>query len=384
MKCTYCGTPIEKGRIFCMKCGEEIVWVPDYNAIGSYRSQTEQAIAEAANRAIENKKSQTVVEDKKGPEPKKKKQKFLWINIGIILLLLGVGGYFGRKYYIEQRNYNSFEFQHNAAMISYQSGDFTAAEEYVLRALELNHGDETTIFLQVDILTAQDKDDIAIQILKDMLVKQPKNVKAYRYLIDIYIKLEKPEEIKALLAATSDEEILNTYAQYIAKVPVISLPSGEYNNLLAIELYSRTEATDNNIYYTLDGSEPTKDSQRYIDKIKLSEGTTTIRAITINQENISSDVVMATYVIKLLPPEAPRILPTSGEFTKAMDTRIYINVPTGCKAYYAFDETPTTASNEYTGVLEMKEGEHTIYAIAVDEHGKQSPIGSASYNLIEE
>ena len=61
MKCSNCGKPVEEGRLFCMNCGQEIQWVPDYDSFGNYmeqerikkeqeRKRKERAEAEAARR----------------------------------------------------------------------------------------------------------------------------------------------------------------------------------------------------------------------------------------------------------------------------------------------------------------------------------------------
>ena len=39
MKCSNCGEPIEEGRLFCLKCGQEVQWVPDYDSFGSLMEQ---------------------------------------------------------------------------------------------------------------------------------------------------------------------------------------------------------------------------------------------------------------------------------------------------------------------------------------------------------
>ena len=39
MKCSNCGKPVEEGRLFCMNCGQEIQWVPDYDSFGNYMEQ---------------------------------------------------------------------------------------------------------------------------------------------------------------------------------------------------------------------------------------------------------------------------------------------------------------------------------------------------------
>ena len=54
-------------------------------------------------------------------------------------------------------------------------------------------------------------------------------------------------------------------------------------------------------------------------------------------------------------------------------------MPSGCTAYYAFDDTVTTESTRYTGPVEMPEGEHIFSAILVNKNGKISLTASETY-----
>ena len=42
MRCSNCGEPIEEGRLFCLNCGQEVQWVPDYDSFGDYMVQEKQ------------------------------------------------------------------------------------------------------------------------------------------------------------------------------------------------------------------------------------------------------------------------------------------------------------------------------------------------------
>ena len=59
MKCSNCGEPIEEGRLFCLHCGQEVQWVPDYDSFGNLMEQErikkekkEREEAEAARREL--------------------------------------------------------------------------------------------------------------------------------------------------------------------------------------------------------------------------------------------------------------------------------------------------------------------------------------------
>lgn len=78
--------------------------------------------------------------------------------------------------------------------------------------------------------------------------------------------------------------------------PEVDLYSGEYTEP---KLISVTAQADCDIFYTTDGSEPTKDSVPYTGPIPMPLGTTHFRFVNISEEGVASDVVMRTYVLRL-------------------------------------------------------------------------------------
>lgn len=372
MKCSYCGAPIEEGRVFCLNCGEEIEWVREYNAIGSYRPNSVNAASEPM---------QPKEEEAKEPEQQRsKKKKKSPLIVGCVLLIICICALLGFKYYMDQKNYNSYDYQVNMAETEYSNRGYDKAYEYIERALSLEPDNADAMLLKSNILLVQEKTEDALAVLLTLIDIHPDNVTAYGQIIRIYELQEKPDKIKNLLASVTDERVLDKYESYITEKPVLSLPSGEYDDTLNIELYS-PESGNNKIFYTTNGSTPTAESKQYFTGIQVGEGTTHLKAIVVSEKGISSEVSEATYKVKLLPPQPPKISPSSGDFTDEMDTKIYIIVPDGCTAYYAYDEVPTEESTKYMGPIEMPEGRHTFYAILVDKNGKKSEPSSADYNL---
>ena len=81
--------------------------------------------------------------------------------------------------------------------------------------------------------------------------------------------------------------------EIVVSAPTFSVAAGTYYEAQNVALSTATEGAD--IYYTINGDEPTESSSKYETPITVSE-TTTIKAVAIKDE-VKSTVVEATYVI---------------------------------------------------------------------------------------
>ena len=106
--------------------------------------------------------------------------------------------------------------------------------------------------------------------------------------VQVHIK-----NIAVTLAGALDDYSTTCVAPLSA--PTFSVAEGTYTEAKSIEL----DATEGDIYYTLDGTEPTESSTPYTAAINLDEcGTTTIKAIAISSDS-KSTIASATYTINL-------------------------------------------------------------------------------------
>lgn len=379
MKCSNCGEPIEEGRLFCLKCGQEVQWVPDYDSFGSLMEQErikkekkEREEAEAAR-----KKAAAAAELRR---KKKKRRMITLIASGIILVLVIISAVV-MKIQMDKKNYNDFDYQMRMADTAFSNRKYEESYEFIQRAVVLDKENADAQLLLAQVLVCLDKEEKAESTLLSLIKEQPDHVSAYGQLIKLYEKNDESDKIRDLLKECKDDKVKEKYAAYIPADPVFSLPGGEYSDVKSLQLYVRDDKST--IYYTVDGSEPTKESKLYTESILLEAGTTVVKAISVNEKGIPSEVISREYVIEFEPPAPPQISPSSGKFTTDMDTKIYIIVPDGCKAYYAFDEKPTKNSTLYdpSEPVEMLKGTHTFYAVLVDEHGQMGYPGSAIYTL---
>ncbi|THB69051.1 MAG: hypothetical protein D6B27_01075 [Gammaproteobacteria bacterium] len=106
--------------------------------------------------------------------------------------------------------------------------------------------------------------------------------------------------------------------------PIVSLPTGDYEDSVTITITEPTE--DAVIYYTLDGSEPTEESQQYSEPLLLQQSTT-LKAKAFKDGIESSETLTAVYniIIDVTPPQISSIEATSAteiviEFNEGMNT----------------------------------------------------------------
>ena len=161
-------------------------------------------------------------------------------------------------------------------------------------------------------------------------------------------------------------------------VPKFSMPGGEYSHYITIEITSETPGA---IYYTLDGSTPDEYSYRYVTPIKLLEGTTVVRAFVMDSDGNSSEIYSEVYELEFGAPDAPTIIPESGDYEGEQYVRIL--VPEDCVAYYTLDGTdPTESSELYTGEFLMPTGTTIVRAMLEDENGVLSEVNSVLYTCV--
>ncbi|MGN0315490.1 MAG: chitobiase/beta-hexosaminidase C-terminal domain-containing protein [Fusicatenibacter sp.] len=378
MKCSRCGATLENGKLFCPVCGQEVQLVPDYETVETvyYKQKAikkeEQLRKENRRAAREEMERQESVRRKR----LRKKRISLLVSLLVFLLLSGLLA----MLLIAQKHQNSYTYQIEKAGEFLKNQEYERAQIYLERAEELEPGREEAYLMELQLLMENEKTERLTLRFNQLVECDPDNIAYYGAMISYFEERKEPERIKELLDECSSDTVRKNYAEYITEDPEFSLQDGSYNSIQTVTFLS--DGTDE-IYYTLDGTSPDRNSTRYQEGITLSEGDTLIKAIAYNEKNIPGNVVTASYHVTLKSPNPPSIYPRSGEYTTQSDTNLYIVVPEGCTAHYAFDRKATQDDPIYTGPVPMLMGEHSFYAVLVNENGKISSQGSIVYKLTE-
>ena len=408
MICRHCGAAIPDDQMVCPRCGAEVQIVPDYNPLDDVLAREVKGSVEGATRQIQTddirryrrggrdqnvNATRVLSQDEmdrirkdrryggrqtdpgrrntdelrrqrqqKRLEAAKRKRRNLLITLFVILALIVAG-----VVIVYQNSYTGMIRKGYNAI---QTRDYTAAERYFERAIIKDKSRPEAYVGQAEIYIDQDDLDSAEEVFQDAIQTQPSNVKLYQAAIDFYMDTEQAAKISELLQDCEDETVLDAVADYISSAPEFSPEEGTFEEVQEITL---TSETGGDIYYTLDGSDPSAESgTKYTEPILLQdEGEFEIRAVAVNARGIPSVVSSGTYVIQFPIVDAPAVTPSTGQYSQPQ--QITITVPDGYTAYYTMDgTTPTASSTRYTGPVMMPENAQTIFmAVLVnDNNGK--------------
>ena len=169
-----------------------------------------------------------------------------------------------------------------------------------------------------------------------------------------------------------------TPVQQVA-APTFTPAAGTYAEAQNVTIACATQGAD--IYYTLDGNNPTTSSTKYTAPIAIS-ATTTVKAIAVKSGMTNSIVASATYTISggaPVAPAAPTFTPAAGTYTTTQNVTIACATE-GAEIRYTLDgSNPTATSALYDAPIAISQTT-TIKAIAFKD-GLSSAIAVAAYTI---
>lgn len=385
MKCPNCGAEMKEGMLYCEHCGEDIHIVPDFEPEIEYNmEQTLNDIAREMDPQGDADEKQELLQNASElqdwdeiSQEEKARHPFRWKFVVLILVLVVVAVVcIGSG--ISYSHYHSAEYQSKCAR------EYVAEEEYdraiacYERALEIDPENITLKFELADIYFQKNNkmeyEYLLREIVTDPAATTEQLESAYGKLIAIYAARDDYKTINDLLQNCGNVNIMSIYQSYMAMEPEFSLQEGYYTSIQPLKL---TTFGSGKIYYTMDGSEPDADSSLYTAPILLESGDYCVKAIYINENDISSKVVTKDYHIEIEKLSAPDVTAVSGDY----EFPINIEVSDGEDVYYTTDGSdPTQNSSVYTGPIPMPLGKSVFRFIRIAE-GRKSEIVEKSYNL---
>ncbi|MCM1254009.1 MAG: chitobiase/beta-hexosaminidase C-terminal domain-containing protein [Clostridium sp.] len=393
MKCPNCGEEMKEGQLICEACGNEIQIVPDFepeieNSITETLS-TLVALDEEAKEAGKPEDDAPKTEEIKEPdagETKKaadeeEERNLKSRRIGAVMTVVTVVLVALCSYLLYFHHIHTAEYQIEKAIEYAGREEYEQAIAYLDAAYRTDDTQAQPLFLKADYYYLMQDNEAALQALKLVIDKDIYPYEdiedAYDKMIAIYAKEARYEEINDLLLACKEDSIVNIFQGYMAKEPDFNYVEGDYAEVIPLKLSSNTSG---NIYYTTDGSTPTKASSVYTAPLFLESGEHHISAFFVNDYGIESEIVSKTYHINLEVPNAPEVVLYSGEYMEP--TMISVNGQEGCSIYYTTDESqPTKDSVPYTGPIPMPLGTTNFKFVNISEAGVSSDVTMRTYTL---
>ncbi len=391
MICPKCQTEIKEGYLYCQKCGEEIIMVPDYEV--ELEEGIEQTISEVAEmmagsamdeemqpledtQPLKDTGDVVVINDihteKNSGIPGK-----IWLLIGgavAAVLILAVVIILSVR---AVKDYYSYDVQYAKAYEEFTNGEYEAVIKTCRHINSINSREEAPRLLLADSYSAVRKYDEAIAVLDDLKNDFPKEKGIYERLLANYEMEGDVDSILRMSEQCEDPSIRALFGDYVSDPPLFDEAEGIYPEPVSIRLMS---ADNGNIYYTLDGSEPDQNALYYTTPILIEEGTVTITAVHVNEKGVTSEAVSATYTVENPAPDAPVLKTAGGDYS--VPALIRVDAPDTGTVYYTTDGSdPDEQSSEYTIPLAMPLGKSEYRFVTINDSGKSSEVVVAEYNL---
>lgn len=391
MKCPHCGSEMRQEQIFCEKCGKERLLVP------VFEPEIEDSVAESMSTIAQelspdehaggNKEEQPNIERSAGKDvhksrskeemDKRKRHGFRQLGFfaaAIVILIIFISAFSLAFYFYTE---NTYGYQYAKAMEAYETGNYETALSLADKCLELDAGSTDARMLKIQIYQKQGQTDKVVDRCLAMIGLEPENQAVYEILIPIYIEREEYLKLSHLLSECVIQAILEKYGDYRAEPPEFGEEEGVFYSSISLKLLA---GGTGNVYYTLDGSKPSKYSDRYTAPIKLISGTYDVSAVYVNNYGISSPVVTKTYEIESGIELKPEISADSGSYEIPQVIRVDVSDAEQTVYYTTDGQDPTMDSSIYSAPFPMPLGHSEFRFMIVDAEGNESDVEKRVYD----
>ncbi|SHJ90973.1 chitobiase/beta-hexosaminidase C-terminal domain-containing protein [Hespellia stercorisuis] len=322
MRCTYCGAVIPDGMLRCEKCGTEVQIVPDYNPLDDVLAQQVKGSIDGSTRPLdyyENEEYQRAVArtDQRAKPSQPVKQK---------------------------RQPTQRELRQEAEERRRQQ----LARK---KAIRKRRRQRRLIILSFILVVACVLGFIFYQNSYQGLVRKGNNAfaqKDYTSATDYYNRAEKKNSSRP-----------EAY-------------TGLANVLVAQDSTEDAEA----LFLTAIDSQPSN-ADLYEACIQFYTDTEQMTKISILIDGCDDDTVLSA--LSDYVSDVPEFSLTEGDYTEVQEVSLSSD---GESIYYTTDSTdPTTDSTEYSGAIQLSEGENVIKAISLNKKGIPSLVQTKVYNI---
>ncbi len=300
------------------------------------------------------------------------------IAVVATVVLIAVVGIILGAMAMSNKNKNSYEYNMEQAKGYYESGDYATALNFYKVAYGTTEGKKDVDLMYRMYLCYSNADDeiMAKDMLEDILAYDKYNEAAIKALGQYYVKTQNGSAINSLLATYRDTRAESYIQEFEVAVPTVSETPGTFSSPIKLSLMAGSGCT---IYYTVDGSNPTKESTVYTGELQIGMDLT-VKAMAVDRIGVESLVAEYKYAINLNVPDGPVLNVATGS-TIDTDTVLKVtNLKAGTKVYYTIDgTTPTADSLAYENGIQLANGSCIVSLVTIDSNGEASKITRYTY-----
>lgn len=295
------------------------------------------------------------------------------ITIATAVVLVAVIAIVAVAVAVNVNNKKSYAYNYDKGMSLYESGDTLGAIGYFAAAYETTEGKRNVDMMGIlaDLYLSSNDKDNAIAVLKSILEYDVQNTEALGKLAKIYYDNSDGAALTALIEKYDGNKASAALDEYKVNEPSPSEKPGTLAEPVELTLIAQDGC---NIYYTIDGSEPTTKSTHYVLPFLIEKDTVTVKAIAVNGIGVTSKTATLKYTVSLQAPDAPELSIEESTISEGTVIRIN-NLEDGSKAYYTVDgTTPTANSIIYNDGIELKSGSYVLSVVIVNKSNLSSAI----------
>ena len=385
MDCPFCHREMKDGQVFCEGCGKEIHLVPLFEPeVEEKMSSSLQSVVETLNGEEKAKdtidaKTEYVDEteiDTKGAAKKK-----------VVLYLVAIAAVLGAAlsilYCISKLSVPvdfSTYLQRAKDLYSLEKYDDTMQE--LGRAFEEGTTSQELLqdayLLKAKTYISMGEVQRAVNCLKEGIGKLDDTEPLYKLWLQLEEQLENYRGMADVLSEVTSESLLTEYSSYICNMPRFDVESGSYTEVVYLKL---SDDGEGKIYYTINGDNPTTESDEYLSPVKLENGQFEIRAVFVNKYGVMSPVTTAKYEIEIATPDEPEVSLESGVYHEPQVIDVF-RLDDTYSVYYTTDgSVPDLSSIKYEDTILLPLGKSNFKFILYDEDGVASDVAERSYEL---